>query len=396
MSGSTSNVPAVGQAEIKQAYRRALLSNHPDKSQAADLVHREIARYTVDEVTKAYNTLIDPKRRLEHDRQILLEPPGTGNNHAQSHPGIDTLDLDELNRDEPSGAWYIACRCGNKEGFTVTENELESSFLLGEIIAELPTFMIFKDQQIVATVKGADPRKLSELVKKIAAETDSDGLRGFGEASGSGTGWLGTGLPKGYDNVTDQVDVRGLDLLNADSNFGSARTLFDVSKPSALQISKEKGYAGDGVETHDWAESDTDEQLMLFIPFQSTLKVHSLQITSLPSRDTDPDAAEVPMRPKTIQLYTNPAHVLGFEEADDIEATQSVTLHPQDWDSSTGTVRVDLRYVKFQNVSSLVLFVVDGDGDGERVRIDRVRIVGEKGSKRELGKLEKIGDETGE
>ncbi|KAL8874734.1 MAG: hypothetical protein Q9198_006817 [Flavoplaca austrocitrina] len=256
--------------------------------------------------------------------------------------------------------------------------------------------MIFKDQQIVATVKGADPRKLSELVKKIAAETNSDGLRGFGEASGSGTGWLGTDLPKGYDNVTDQVDVRGLDLLNADSNFGSARTLFDVSKPSALQTSKEKGYAGDGVETHDWAESDTDEQLMLFIPFQSTLKVHSLQITSLPSRDTDPDAAEVPMRPKTIQLYTNPAHVLGFEEADDIEATQSVTLHPQDWDSSTGTVRVDLRYVKFQNVSSLVLFVVDGDGDGERVRIDRVRIVGEKGSKRELGKLEKIGDETGE
>ena len=260
----------------------------------------------------------------------------------------------------------------------------------------LPTFMIFKDQQIVATVKGADPRKLSELVKKIAAETDSEGLRGFGEASGSGTGWLGTGLPKGYDNVTDQVDVRGLDLLNADSNFGSARTLFDVSKPSALQTSKEKGYAGDGVEIHDWAESDTDEQLMLFIPFQSTLKVHSLQITSLPSRDTDADAVEVPMRPKTIQLYTNSAHVLGFEEADDIEANQSVTLHPQDWDSSTGTVRVDLRYVKFQNVSSLVLFVVDGDGDGERVRIDRVRIVGEKGSKRELGKLEKIGDETGE
>ena len=136
LSGSTSNVPAVGQAEIKQAYRHALLSNHPDKSQAADLVHRGIARYTVDEVTKAYNTLIDPKRRLEHDRQILLEPRGTGNNHAQSHPGIDTLDLDDLDRDESSGAWYIACRCGNKEGFTVTENELESSFLLGEIIAE--------------------------------------------------------------------------------------------------------------------------------------------------------------------------------------------------------------------------------------------------------------------
>ncbi|KAI4286238.1 MAG: hypothetical protein L6R38_000004 [Xanthoria sp. 2 TBL-2021] len=258
--------------------------------------------------------------------------------------------------------------------------------------------MIFKDQHIVSTVQGADPRKLSELVKKIAAEADSDGLGGFGEVSDSGTGWLGIGLLKGYDNVTDQVDVRGLDLLNADSNFGSARTLFDASKPSALQggKGKGKGSAQAGEETKDWAESDTDEQLMLFIPFQSTLKVHSLHITSLPPKDTGAEADEVPMRPKTIQLYSNRAHVLGFEEADDIEATQAITLQPEDWDAATGTVKVDLRYVKFQNVSSLVLFVVDGEGDGERVRIDRLRIVGEKGSKRDLGKLEKIGDETGE
>ncbi|KAL8651888.1 MAG: hypothetical protein Q9226_004501 [Calogaya cf. arnoldii] len=256
--------------------------------------------------------------------------------------------------------------------------------------------MIFKDQQVVSTVKGADPRKLSELVKKIAAEADSDGLGGFGAASDSGTSWLGTSLPQGYDNVTDQVDVRGLDLLNADSNFGSARTMFDASRPSALQGSKGKERAQAGEQTKDWVESDTDEQLMLFIPFQSTLKVQSLYITSLPPRNTDTEADEVPMRPKTIQLYSNRAHVLGFEEADDIEATQTITLQPQDWDATTGTVKFDLRYVKFQNVSSLVLFIVDGDGDGERVRIDRLRIVGEKGSKRELGKLEKIGDETGE
>ena len=256
--------------------------------------------------------------------------------------------------------------------------------------------MIFKDQQVVSTVKGADLRKLSEMVKKIAVEADSNGLGGFGEASGSGTGWVATGLPKGYDNVTDQVDVRGLDLLNADSSFGSARTLFDPSKPSALASSKGKGSARGGEEPKDWVESDTDEQLMLFVPFQSTLKVHSLHLTSLPPKDTDAEIDDVPMRPKTIQLYSNRAHVLGFEEADDIEATQAVTLQPQDWDPNTGTVKVDLRYVKFQNVSSLVIFVVAGDGDGERVRIDRLRIVGEKGSRRELGKLEKVGDEAGE
>lgn len=101
------------------------------------------------------------------------------------------------------------------------------------------------------------------------------------------------------------------------------------------------------------------------------------------------------MRPKTVQIYINRPHILGFEEADDIQATQAVTLSPKDWDS-TGTATISLRFVKFQNVTSLVLFIVDGDGDGERVRVDRVRLIGETGEKRELGKLEKIGDMPGE
>lgn len=115
-----------------------------------------------------------------------------------------------------------------------------------------------------------------------------------------------------------------------------------------------------------------------------------MQITSLPPPAEDDE--EVPMRPKTIQIYPNRAHILGFEEADDIPATQSITLSEKDWDE-TGTATLSLRFVKFQNVTSLVLFVVDGDGEGERVRVDRIRIIGETGEKRELGKLEKIGVE---
>ena len=101
------------------------------------------------------------------------------------------------------------------------------------------------------------------------------------------------------------------------------------------------------------------------------------------------------MRPKTIQLYTNRPHILGFDEADGIPATQAITLTENDYDS-TGTATISLRFVKFQNVTSLVLFIVDGDGEGERVRVDRFRIIGETGERRELGKLEKIGDAPGE
>jgi hypothetical protein len=37
--------------------------------------------------------------------------------------------------------------------------------------------------------------------------------------------------------------------------------------------------------------------------------------------------------------------------------------------------------------------VVDGENDGEKTRIDRIKLVGESGEKREMGKLEKIGDD---
>lgn len=197
-------------------------------------------------------------------------------------------------------------------------------------------------------------------------------------------------MAKGYTDVTDQVDPKGLELLNRDNQFGEPRVLFDTKKPSAL--AKGKGSGSEGGK--DWVESDTDEQLMLYIPFQSKLKVNSLQITSFPPEDEDDD--ETPMRPKTLSLYTNRSHVLGFDEAEDIPAVQTVEIKDEDWDPKTGTANVPLRYVKFQNVTSMVVFFVDGNGDGEKLRVDRVRVVGEAGEKRSMGKLEKIGDEPGE
>lgn len=125
---------------------------------------------------------------------------------------------------------------------------------------------------------------------------------------------------------------------------------------------------------------------MIYLPFQCTLKVHSLQITSQPT-DTDDD--EKPSRPKVLKIFTNRPQILSFDNATDLPATQEITLEEKDWDTTTGTARVELRFVKFQNVSSLVIFVVESEGDNEKVRIDRIRVVGETGEKRD-GKIEKI------
>ncbi|KAH7131994.1 PITH domain-containing protein [Dendryphion nanum] len=283
----------------------------------------------------------------------------------------------------------------NSITFAKVDTQQQSQIAQSYNVTSPPIFIIFKNSQQISRVNGANPQQLSEAIRRLAAEAEAEADNssgGSGEASSSGSGgWIGAGLPRGYGDVTSEIDVRGLDLLNADSDFGTVRTLFESTKPATLATGKGKGAATGSESKKDWVESDVDEQLMLYIPFTATLKLHTIQITSLPpSADDDDDDDEVPLRPKTIHLYSNRQHNLGFEEAEDIPATQTVELKSSDWDEKTGTAKIELRFVKFQNVSSIVLFVADGDGDGEKTRIDRIRLIGETGEKRDMGKLEKI------
>ncbi|KAF7520549.1 hypothetical protein G7054_g12725 [Neopestalotiopsis clavispora] len=269
-----------------------------------------------------------------------------------------------------------------------TEGEKAKDIAKAYAVTSLPTFIIFRDGNKVEQVKGADPNKLKTILEKLANEIETAGEAGSSSSGNGGMTWLGANLPRGYSDISDIIDIRGLELLNADSNEFSVRTLFNKPKPSSLENSSS--------ESKDWVESDTDEQLLLFTPFNSAVKLHTIQITSLPPQaGEDDDEDEIPMRPKTIKLFTNRPHNLGFDEADDIQPTQEIEIGEDDWNEK-GTASINLRFVRFQNITSLIVFVVDGDGDGEKVRLDRVRLIGESGEKREMGKLEKIGDEPGE
>ncbi|KAH0359287.1 DUF1000-domain-containing protein, partial [Aureobasidium melanogenum] len=269
----------------------------------------------------------------------------------------------------------------NQITFTKVNTDNQKDIAQTYNITAMPTFMVFKNGRETQRIRGADPKALDAAVKSLASEAESSGDASSSSSSGT---WIGASLPRGYSDITDSVDLLNLDFLNVDSEAGNARTVFNTAQPSA--ISKSSSAAG-----KDWIESDTDEQLMMYMPFQSSLKVHSIHITSFPTEGDDDI-----VRPRTLKLYTNKSNVLSFDEAESIPSTQDITLQESDWDAKTGTARVDLRFVKFQNVTSLVIFVSEGEGEGEKTRIDRIRIIGETGEKRAMGKLEKIGDEQGE
>ncbi|PNS17759.1 Thioredoxin-like protein 1 [Sphaceloma murrayae] len=271
----------------------------------------------------------------------------------------------------------------NQITFTKVNTDNQRQIAQSYNITAMPTFMIFKNGRETQRIRGADPKALDAAVKNLAAEASSSDASGSGSSSGT---WLGAGLPRGYGDVTDSIDQQGLDFLNLSSDAGGAKSIFDGSSPSALGKGKSSGES-----KKDYIESDTDEQLMLFIPFQSTLKVHTLHITS-----TIAEGDDDVVRPKTVKLYTNRSNVLGFDEAESIAPTQVFELDESSYDSKTATAKLELRFVKFQNVTSIVVFIEDGLGDGEKTRIDRIRLVGETGEKRAMGKLEKVGDEAGE
>lgn len=104
------------------------------------------------------------------------------------------------------------------------------------------------------------------------------------------------------------------------------------------------------------------------------------------------DEDDAPSRPEVIHLYINRPQNIDFDEADDIEPTQAITLTDKDWNAD-GTANVSLRYVKFQKTTTLIVYVQKGAGDAETVRLDRVKLIGEAGAKREMGKLQKVGEE---
>jgi curved DNA-binding protein CbpA len=152
------SAPVLSKQQIKLAYHRALLKHHPDKASAALASHAKppvlsstradhasvgTRTYTIDEITKAYQTLSDPALRGAYDRTLRLQRLRTGEKLKDAdvfHTGLEVVDLEDMNYEEAlesrgAGAyWYRSCRCGDEQGFIVTEDELEREAQHGEIV----------------------------------------------------------------------------------------------------------------------------------------------------------------------------------------------------------------------------------------------------------------------
>lgn len=131
-----------------------------------------------------------------------------------------------------------------------------------------------------------------------------------------------------------------------------------------------------------YVESDTDEQLLIHIPFQQAVKLSSI---FLKATNTEGKA------PKTIKLFINQP-TIGFSESSDSPGIESFDLDEQELSKGMSLV---LKPVKYQRVNCLTLFVENNQGDEDTTIFNKLVILGSQGSSFDVASIKDITKEQG-
>ncbi|KAI7737167.1 hypothetical protein M8C21_009006, partial [Ambrosia artemisiifolia] len=183
-------------------------------------------------------------------------------------------------------------------------------------------------------------------------------------------------------DLLDFVDWTGVECLNQNT----AHPL-----PNALK----QGYREDeGLNL----ESDADEQLLMYIPFTQVIKLHSIVIKG-PEEEVDLQSVHqaqaacntllykfnMSISPQTVKLYTNKEH-MGFSNVSDFPPSDTLTLSPENLQGKP----VVLKYVKFQNVRSLTIFIEDNQSGSDITKVQKIILQGTTVETTDMKGLKKI------
>ncbi|KAG1368683.1 PITH domain-containing protein [Cocos nucifera] len=165
-------------------------------------------------------------------------------------------------------------------------------------------------------------------------------------------------IPRSQVDLVDFVDWRGVECLNQSTSH-------------SLDNALKQGYRDDdGLHL----ESDADEQLLIYIPFTQVIKLHSITIKA-PEEEG----------PKTVKLFANKEH-MGFSDVNDYPPSDSIALCPENLKGQP----VNLKYVKFQSVRSLTIFIEDNQGGNDISKIQKIVLYGTTVDTTNMKDLKKI------
>ncbi|KAJ5079315.1 thioredoxin like 1 [Anaeramoeba ignava] len=129
-------------------------------------------------------------------------------------------------------------------------------------------------------------------------------------------------------------------------------------------------------------ESDVDEQILLFIPFTQKVKLYSIHVFG-PDDGTSP---------KDIKLFVNRRDI-GFSDVNDLRPIQQLTLSDDD---VVNGEEIKLRYVLFQNVDSLVIFIQNNQADSPNTIVHRISLFGMPAVDTNMSDFKRVSGQQGE
>lgn len=209
----------------------------------------------------------------------------------------------------------------------------------------MPTFIFYRNRVKIDQLQGADSGALENKVRQHYGAED---------AEEEGT------------TVAGHMDLS---------------TFITKSECECLNESDDHPLAHAFTSTGGYLQSDCDEQLIINVSFNQIVKIHSLKVK-----------APADKGPKSIKLFINQPRTLDFDQASGNTSVQDLKLTPKDLEGNP----VALRFVKFQNVQNIQLFVEDNQGGGEVTQIDHLVFYGSPISTTNMGDFKRVIGKKGE
>jgi len=188
-------------------------------------------------------------------------------------------------------------------------------------IEAMPTFMILLNGQKMDIIRGADKAALSNLAQKWSVNCPSP---------------KDSPVPGQFD-LSPFIDRQQSECRNEDDQH-NLRNFLD-SQGSLI--------------------SDCDEQLLIYLQLHQAVKIHSIRIRGPKGK-----------APKTVKIFANLQTPLDFDEASSAEPIQTIDFTTEDQNVAA------LKYVKFQNILNLQIFIVDNDEGGDKTIVEELSLFG--------------------
>lgn len=128
--------------------------------------------------------------------------------------------------------------------------------------------------------------------------------------------------------------------------------------------------------------SDCDEQLIISITFNQVVKIHSIKIKAPPTHG-----------PKNVRLFINQPRTMDFDMAESHVSVQDLVVEQKDLESGAP---IQLRFVKFQNVQNIQLFVKDNQSGEETTIIDHLAFIGSPIATTKMDDFQRVAGKKGE